>query len=326
MRKIAFLLTLLFAIPAFTSCKEETKSLPAISGKAGEIIVVASKAQWEADLGNAIRETLAAEYDFLPQKEPLFNISNVPEASVNKLIKVHRNMMYVKTGQGNPAEMKVRNDVWAEPQTMVIVTAPSDEEAASFIRENADKIVAAFEKAERDRIISNAKLYEEKGLRDLVESKYGGAPYFPNGYSLKKQTPDFMWISYETSYTIQGIFIYSFPYTSEKQFTAEALVAKRNEVMKDNVPATMEGSYMITNPTIVPGYKKVNFNGIERAEIRSLWDTQGDFMGGPFVSQAFLSQDGEKVIVIEGFVYAPKYNKRNYLRQVESIIDSFRWK
>lgn len=327
MKKIALILSMVLAMPLFTSCGSKGgETLPNITGKAGEIIVVINKAQWESDLGGAIREVLSAEYEYLPQKEPVFNIANVPEASVNKLIKVHRNMMYVKVAPGAKTAVEVRNNVWAQPQTMVIISAPDDESAAACIRENGGKIVEAFEKAERDRSIANAKLYEEKALRDLVENKYGGSPYFPNGYSLKKQTPDFLWISYETSYTIQGIFIYSYPYEGPEQLTSKALIAKRNEVTKENVPATMDGSYMITNPSITPGYRKVNYNGIERIEIRSLWDTHNDFMGGPFVSHTFLSPDGDKIITIEGFIYAPKYNKRNYLRQIESIICSFQWK
>ena len=50
-----------------------------------------------------------------------------------------------------------------------------------------------------------------------------------------------------------------------------------------------------------------------------------DFMGGPFVSHSFYSQNGKEIIVVEAFVYAPKYDKRQYLRQVESIIYSFEW-
>lgn len=327
MRKIAFLLASIVLLPLLAGCGDEKGSaLPAISGKAGEIIVVASKAQWESEVGNRIRGALASEYEYLPQKEPLFNLANVPEASVNKLIKVHRNLFYLKVGKDQKTGMQVRNDVFASPQTAVVVTAPTDDEAAAFIQANAEALVEAFEKAERDRLEANAKLYEEVKLRDLVSAKFGGSPCFPNGYTLKKQTPDFVWISYETSYTIQGILIYSFPYENDSQLTMEKLIQKRNEVVKENVPATSEGSYMITNPTIVPGFREVTYNGIKRAEVRSLWDTYGDFMGGPFVSQAFRSKDGENIIVAEGFVYAPKYNKRNYLRQVESIICSFEWK
>lgn len=313
-------------LPFLAGCREGSGgSLPAISGKAGEIIVIASKAQWESEVGNRIRGALACEYEYLPQKEPLFNLANVPEASVNKLIKVHRNLLYLKIGEDQKAELKVRKDVFASPQTMVVVTAPDDESAAAFIQDNGELIAEAFEKAERDRLTSNARLYEEVKLRELVSSKFGGSPCFPNGYTLKKQTPDFVWISYETSYIIQGILIYSYPYTDDSQLTAEGIIAKRNEVVKENVPATAEESYMITNPTIVPGFREVEYNGIRKSEVRSLWDTYGDYMGGPFVSQAFRSRDGKDIIVTEGFVYAPKYNKRNYLRQVESVICSFEW-
>ena len=45
-------------------------------------------------------------------------------------------------------------------------------------------------------------------------------------------------------------------------------------------------------------------------------------MGG-FVSHSFYSKDGSEVITVEAFVYAPKYNKRHYLRQVESLLYSW---
>ena len=100
-------------------------------------------------------------------------------------------------------------------------------------------------------------------------------------------------------------------------------MAKRNEVMKENVPGSLDGSYMITNPVIQPGYYQKNYKGRDFTEIRSLWETQNDYMGGPFISDAFRSSDGKDVIVIEGFVYAPKYDKRDYLRQVEALIYSW---
>jgi hypothetical protein len=47
-------------------------------------------------------------------------------------------------------------------------------------------------------------------------------------------------------------------------------------------------------------------------------------MGGPFLSHSFLSEDGSEIITMDAFVYAPKYDKRNYLRQVEAILYSFK--
>ena len=37
------------------------------------------------------------------------------------------------------------------------------------------------------------------------------------------------------------------------------------------------------------------------------------------------SRDGKDIIVLDGFVYAPRYDKRHYVREVESIMYSFEW-
>ena len=59
--------------------------------------------------------------------------------------------------------------------------------------------------------------------------------------------------------------------------------------------------------------------------MRGYWEVENDYMGGPFVSHAFFSRDGVDIIVAEAFVYAPKYDKRQYLRQTESILYSWDW-
>lgn len=325
MKRLTCLISLFAALSAILSCSQKKTVLPDISGRAGEVIVVTGKTQWEGEIGNAIRDALASDYGCLPQDEPSFNLMNVPAPGVNRLIKAHRNMIYVQVDDTSSRGVKVRKDVWAQPQTMVIVTSPDEAAASATIRDNSTFIKEAFEKAERDRNIAAAKAFEDASIRAVVEERFGGSPYFPNNYSIKKNTRDFLWISYETSFSSQGIFIYSFPYGNPAQLEAPYLVAKRDEVMKDNVPATAPDSYMITSPMLEPVMRKVSCGGITRSELRGLWDTHNDYMGGPFIQHAFLSRDSASVIVAEGFVYAPKYNKRDYVRQVEGIISSFHW-
>ena len=45
-----------------------------------------------------------------------------------------------------------------------------------------------------------------------------------------------------------------------------------------------------------------------------------------FLSCDRKTMDGKDVIVLEAFVFAPRYDKRQYLRQVESLLYSFEWK
>jgi len=77
---------------------------------------------------------------------------------------------------------------------------------------------------------------------------------------------------------------------------------------------------------VLPTVQSMSFRGLDFMQTRGFWEVEGDFMGGPFVSHSFYSQDGKDIIVLEAFVYAPKYDKRQYLRQVESLLYSFEWK
>lgn len=48
-------------------------------------------------------------------------------------------------------------------------------------------------------------------------------------------------------------------------------------------------------------------------------------MGGPFVTYTLLSPDGKQVVEVTGFVYCPRFDKRDYLMQVDGICNSVKW-
>lgn len=299
-----------------------------VSGKAGEIVIVANKAQWEGAPGAELRRLLASEYPLLPQREASFTLINIPENAFSNIFQIHRNIIILQISDNfKEAGMDIRADVWSSPQTVLSLTAPTMEAADSLIKAGGEKIFNLFEQAERNRIIRASKRYEERSLRILVAEMFGGSPYFPTGYSLKKRTRDFVWISYETTYTNQGIFVYKVPVTDSTSLTADSLVAIRNRVLEMNVPGMFEGSYMTTS--IVEGkepqLKWIKYKGRTFGELRGLWEVKNDYMGGPFIEHIFYDKPGKNLIFLECFVYAPRYDKRNYLRQVESIIYSFEW-
>lgn len=328
MRVLGIFLISCLSVAGLYSCKGDGNTLkPSVSGKAGEIIVVTNKANWESEIGSELRSILAADYPFLPQKEPAFTLINVSNKDFKSIFQIHRNIIIVNIDpQLKEAKMIAQEDLWAAPQTVVTLSAPNEKEAALLIEQNKEKLYSIMSQAERNRIIRNSKLYEESSLRKLVADDFGGSPYFPKGYSLKKRAEDFTWISYETTYTNQGIFIYRIPYKDSTSLTLDNLIAARNEIMEKNVPGMVENSYMTTSMEQTPRLNWIKYKNRDFAEIRGLWEVQNDFMGGPFVAHAFYDKKNSDIIVLEGFVYAPRYDKRNYLRQVESILYSFDWK
>lgn len=314
----------IFAVALVASCKNGPQLMPSISGKAGEVVVVINKTQWESDPGVALRSILAVDQPYLPQKEPLFNLINIPDNAFSGIFQSHRNIIIVNiTSAAKESKIVFQENVWAAPQIAITISAPDSKSAAEIMQKEKDKLENALLQAERNRNIQNAKKYEEASLRTLVTEEFGGSPYFPTGYNLRKKTTDFIWISYETTYVNQGIFIYKFPYTDSTAFTKEYLIAKRNEVLQQNVPGELDNTYMTTYLLQEPGLRWVNYNKRKFVEIRGLWEVENDFMGGPFISHFFLDKENQNIIALEAFVYAPRYNKRNYLRQVESIIYSF---
>jgi len=313
-----------------TSCKTKAtgKLLPNVSGKAGEIVLVIDRENWEGNIGSAFRELLSGDTPYLAQREPLFTLANVPHTSFNNMFKMHRNIIILNI---NPQNQKTgiiyRNDEWAHPQSIAQLDAWDEAGALEILASDGAVLAGYFEQAERNRIIANCMRYEEVPLREPVQKVAGGVLHFPSGYKLRKLTDDFAWIADEKQYTNQTVLVYRYPVSGDPDvFELSHIIAKRNEVMRSSVPGMFEGTYMTTSTAITPTTRPMRYRGRDFMETRGFWEVEGDFMGGPFVSHSFYSQDGQWIIVLEAFVYAPRYDKRQYLRQVESILYSFEWK
>ena len=327
MKKMALFAALVLTL---VSCgnKSTKKLLPSVSGKAGEILVVMDKTPWEGEPGNAVRELLACDCPYLATREPLYSLVNVVPSNFVNLFQVHRNLViYEIDPQVQKEGVQYLSDIWASPQCVIKVSATTDERAVEITKENGEVISEAIEQAERNRVIANTRLYEESSIFPQVAEVIGGSPHFPSGYKLKKKTTDFVWVADEKTYVYQDIFVYKYPAKGdESDFELETIIANRNRVLQQNVPGMLDNTYMTTGEFIPPTLRFVKYKSFNFAQVRGYWEVYNDFMGGPFVSHSFYSPDGKEIVVAEAFVYAPRYDKRQYLRQVESLLYSFEWK
>lgn len=318
----------LSAVICLAGCKGTGKSplLPNVSGKAGEVIIVMDRENWEGTLGASVRSVLGDDTPYLATQEPLFTLVNVSPEGFADLFKVHRNILIFNIDPQCAQEGVIyKSDVWSAPQCVIQLSAYEKESALGIFEENGQKIASAIEVAERDRIIRNSVLYEEKTIAKQVNEIMGGSPHFPSGYKLLKKSDDFIWIADQKQYTIQGVLIYRYPVSGPETLGKKSILEHRNEILMNNVPGMFENTYMTTSTFIEPTVEYLRFRGRDFAQMRGFWEVENDFMGGPFVSHSFYSQDGQYVIVLDAFVYAPKYDKRQYLRTVESILYSFEW-
>jgi len=323
MKKIIYLCT--FALLA-AACGQGPQIMPNITGRAGELLVVIDKPNWDDTLGKSIRHVLAAEYPAIPQIEPVFDLVQVAPNGFTRLFEPHRNILIVKiTLNQSDAKMELRRDVNAAPQTIVILSGPHADSIAALVHKQAEKLREYFEQAERNRVIENTKKYQDVNLYMTVQQLFGGAPAFPQGYTVRKKTDRFIWIDYNLPKAMQGILIFSYPYKNQADFETANMVAAQNKILKEQVPSSRDDSYMKIDDVLPPEVQFLRYNNLHFASMRGLWDVENGHMGGPFVSHSYISPDGKNMVVVLAFVYAPGDKKRNYIRQTESIIYSFEW-
>ena len=295
----------------------------AAQGRPYELIVVCPQMEWNGELGDSLRSVLTAPVPYLNQDEPLFDVLRVTERGFKDMIADHRNILKVVVDPSlAEASAAVEYNVTSEPQIVITLQGPDDAAVVEYLSTNRDKLLQAFEKAERDRDIESYTSFNNPGIEAAVQKLFGMEIKVPKGYVLAKQTDDFLWARYEYPTASQGFFIYAYPYEGPESLTPEALVKARNEFAA-LIPGPSDGSYMTTSDAFAPDFRMFRLEGRLWCELRGFWDVYGDFMGGPFVSYTTVDTKTNRVITLDGYVYAPDLNKprkRNYIRGIEHLL------
>lgn len=304
------------------SCKHTKKAMqPGIAGPAYEIMSVMSRERWQSNVGDSIKKVFMQDMNVLPQAEPLFNMINIPLSYFDRERKTHRNVLHVVISK-KVKEPKViyKKDAWARHQMYVKMLAPNEDAFYELLRKEEGKLLSLYLRAELDRQQAYYRKNPVASIYSRLNKKFGYNMSVPKGYNLNVDTTSFVWISAETLRNSKGIISYNYPYTAEEQFDVENLIKKRNTYLRNYIPGPTQGSYMTTDTNIPYEVKHYEFNGNYAVEIRGLWKVENDFMGGPFVNLSILDTKNNRIVCVDGYVYAPQENKRNYMRQVEAVM------
>lgn len=331
MKKTYFSLTGLFIVISIIliSCEFEEKSgKPHSIGKSSEILVVTNnKAQWNSAIGDSIMGFFYAEVEGMPQPEPMFTLVNIPQEIFNATYEKNRNIFIVDIDPDfKKAQTETRKNLWAKPQRVIKITAPDKQSFIREFEENKDTFLELFIRIERERVVKAFKTAEANETIKALKENFGIYLTVPSVYRIAKKTNNFMWLRKETLAFSQGIMIYQYDYTDTLAFNPDHIISKRNKMTRTYVPGPSDTTFMSVSTDIVPPvFKEVNFNDMYAIETRGLWEVEGDFMGGPFLSFTFVNESNNKVITLDAYVYAPNEPKRDLLRQLEAILYTLRF-
>ena len=329
MKKLIFILPFLFLFLLF-SCDDKKNQTNRSSGKTAEMIVATNGDEtWEGPVGDSIRGFFSQDYEVLSQQEPLFTLSHLPESKLvnNKMLRAHHNLFIVDI---NPevAEpiIEARKDLYSSPQRVIKITSPSEADFAAFFEEKKETVYNILMESEYERLIKTFKAFRDRKILNQIEDNFGFTLEIPSGFYVAKNSAGFMWIRKETQHNSQGLIVYTYDFIDTLAFDQARILAFRNSMTEEYIPGPSEGSYMVVaeeySPILV---KEIEFNGLFAIETRGLWRLEGDFMGGPFVNYTFVDERTNKVVTIDGYVYAPNKPKRDLLIQMEAIAHSLKF-
>lgn len=316
----------ILAILAFAcSCSSDQKTgKKKVTAKAQsapyELLIVADKDWVKSQAGQAFVETVAGPIEGLPQIEKSFDVTNINPVNFKGTFHTYSNIICVefsKKYQDVTADMV--NDVYCTPQAIITIKAPDNDALNAFLStESMNSIVTYINNVE----IKREKALLEKHYSNVVNKKsqelFGFGIKAPQDIDEVKAGKNFMWGSASKQEFRENVCIYTLPL---KDLTVEEIIAARDSVMKINIPGDREDQWMETDRRTITA-KNANIDGKEVLEVRGLWDMRNDAMGGPFVAYIQPDYDNNRVVVTEGFVFAPEEKKRPIIRKLEAMLQT----
>lgn len=295
---------------------------PSITGGAGEVLVVMDKVNWENSTGEVLLDILKEEYPGLPQSEPLFDVLHITAASFENLYQFHRSIILTTIQSGIEPRIRFRENVWAKPQIMIQLEAPTGEALKKLISDNEERIQSFLVQYDRTRLINLYKGMKDPAIQKEILSNHQVRLAIPRGYSLDFSKDEYSSVSIEASDLSQVVQIYDYPVDGPEDFTVSKIIEVRNSTTKAFVQGPTEASYMTISKMYEPIAYDLKNNNMDVIELRGLWDLENGFMGGPFISHSVYDAKHQRIICVDGYIYHPNQKKRIKLKQLEAIIYS----
>jgi hypothetical protein len=319
MKKIIFI-----SFFIFISCesRKPIAYVPESSGKLNSVTVVMSEKHWKASLGDKVRELMLKPYEGLPVDEPQYDLIYLSPEVFSGFTRQNRNILWFQND--SIKGFRITNNQFAKPQVLINIDFKETDLQKFYFQKNIDLIKNIFnqnEKKEKLRRI-NKSLSKENNF----QNKFRFSIKYPTAYKTVKDTTNFIWLQKQITKGHMNIISYSIPYNSLKNFESNKIIKIRDSIGKIFIPGRLKGSYMITEKAYLPYFYKTKIHDKFSYITKGTWEVENDFMAGPFVNYMIRDSSNFRWIFIEGFTFAPSYKKRDYMFELNTIINTINFK
>lgn len=335
---------------------------PRAIGKEGEVTVVMDSSHWTGPVGAAFREAVTPWVETLPQPERHFEIRHLELSSERTYESIQdlKNVVIAaplsdSTNEANFLRRRLSDDarqavldgqsavvgkpnLWRRSQRVFFVTAADSTSLANVLRERGETIRSSFSDVTLDRV--EREMYDDArqfALEDSLMQHHGFAVNVQHDYQIAIDTATaergFVWLRRVLAKTRREFFVYYEENASASQLSPDWVYNTQDSLTRKYLRGNVAGFVRIDYRRPLET-EQMTFLDRFGYESRGLWhmvragQEEGEFMsvggGGPFVAYAFYDQPTDRLYLLHGSVFAPGFDKLQFLRQMEVMARTFR--
>lgn len=317
-------LLLLFLVTLAFSCtqKEEKISDKQSVGNTNSLSVFIDDKLWIGEIGDTIRKKFAAPVDGLPLEEPLFTINQYPLHAFEGALAKNRNILYIKKEAKSVFE--ITENQYAVPQNLIRISGNSTAMIIDHLEKNATEIIALMQQTEIE--VSQKAIQKSLMSDKKLKEKFNISLQVPKTFRTVLEKDKFVWLKKEIQSGNSSILIYQIPQHSIKkdEEAISTIVRIRDSIGGLYIHGTTENSQMVTEDSYSPYLLNTMLDGMKTYQTKGNWELRNDMMSGPFINYSIVDKKNKRILVIEGFCYAPSTPQRDLMHELESIIKSIK--
>ena len=320
MNKVHFFLVF---ISLFASCNQRLPEKKISTGELNHIAVIIDDQLWNGEIGDNVRSKFAAPVVGLAQEEPIFSINQYPAKLLEGYMTHNRNIIVIKKATKN--SFRIRHDEYATPQNIVYITGSSVTEILGILNEKSAEIIKLFQKTE---ILISQKLNDTLLLnRNRLRDRFTISMDIPVGYKYVIDENNFLWLKKDNISGNQSILIYQVTQTCLKRNSnpIDNIIKMRDSIGELYIHGTVADSKMITEQGFAPYLTMTALDDKKTYHTKGTWELKNDFMAGPFINYAIEDTINKRLLIVEGFCYAPSKNKRDLVHELRAIIETIKF-
>jgi hypothetical protein len=323
-------------------CKPNREAI----GPDDKIFVVADSITY-----NKLLEVLKSAFEktiFTPHAEKSFELVHKDFSNIDE-VKNYKNILLLAQSNSDLPESKfvysvlndkqkeemntgrkivfLKKDYWKKDQLVMILMQSDIELLKQSITANDEFLIKYFHKETSKRILDaliNSD-FEKKDVEDNLYRNYGWKIFIPANFDLALNIPGekFVWLRSNVSDDFaKWVFVFWIDNASPELLTPDSIVILRNKLTEKFFRSGEKKSFIKVNREFRKT-NEVNFNGHYALASQGLWEMSDKSKGGPFINYTFYDEKTKRLYMLDGSIYAPKYQKKELIQQLDVMLQSF---